>query len=318
MAVVLALGAIGLARIVHGRSRTVAGAVLAGAIVVAAVELPPGLPVPSSPPVVVEGVPAEEVATWRAIRDRPADEVVYEYPGAPNELIDRIYMYGQLVHGHRIANGAILTGQLGYDFTNANPDPRLYGAGPRLAALGIDLVTINPWAYRRYAAEPPEPRRPPRGFALVRAFPDGSALWRVVARPADGVAFSRGEGWWNVESLKGRVRRWMTNRGRVTAVVPEAGVYEARFLAATRHGLPHRIRIEGGEGPPARFRVAVDGPHAVRLRLPAGTTDLWVVNEGPPARRIGPRDPRVVSVYMSGWDLRRVSSGAATAATASR
>jgi len=318
MAVVLALGAIGLARIVRGRSQVATATVFAAAIMIAALELPPGLPVPSSPPVVIDGVPAEEVATWRAIRDRPPDEIVYEYPGAPNEAIDRVYMYGQLIHGHRIANGAILTGQLGYDFTNANPDPRLFGAGPRLAALGIDLVTVNPWGYRLFAANAPDAQRPPPGFTVLRAFADGSALWRVTARPADAVAFSRDEGWWNVESLHGRVRRWMVNRARVTVVTPEAGVYEARFLAAGRFGVPHTLRIEGAEARPSRVRVGRDGPHAARLRLPAGRTDLWVVNEGPRALRVGPEDPRIVSVFMTDWDLRRVGARPQTATTASR
>jgi hypothetical protein len=227
-------------------------------------------------------------------------------------------MYGQLIHGHRIANGTILTGQIAFDFTNANPDPTLWGAAPRLAALGIDLATVNPWAYRLFGADAPDPLDPPAGFAVLRAFEDGSALWRVTARPAAGVVITRGEGWWNVESLNGRVRRWMVNRARVTVVAPREGVYVARFLAATRRGVPHTIRIEGAEGRPPRVRVAHDAAHAVRLRLPEGRTDLWIVNEGPRARRVGPEDPRIVSVFMTDWDLSRLQSGRETAAAPSR
>ena len=68
---------------------------------------------------VVNGRPADEVPAWRWLRDRPSDEIAYEMPGLPNELVERYFMYGQLVHGHRITNGGLFAGQIGHDFTAA-------------------------------------------------------------------------------------------------------------------------------------------------------------------------------------------------------
>src|SRR5262249_46632798 len=147
-------------------------------------------------------------ATWRWLRDHPGDQIVYEAPGWPNEAVNRFFMWGQMVHGHPIANGTLITHNLPFDYLQTVGDPRIPRAAATLASVGIPLVAIEPLAYRMLGLTPPSPRHPPRGFAVVRAFGDGSAIWRVTARPADAVAIPRGEGWWDPQAHDWALWRW--------------------------------------------------------------------------------------------------------------
>ena len=146
---------------------------------------------------------------------------MFELPGLPNELIERFYMYGEIVHGHPIANGGLFKGQLGYDFVNETGDAEWPNTPAWLRSVGIGLVTINPWAYERTDETAPDPAHPPAGFTVERTFGDGSAVWRVSAAPADAVPVFRSEAWWPSEiGGDGTIWRWMKDDARITVVAP--------------------------------------------------------------------------------------------------
>ncbi len=172
MAVLLVVAAFGLAGLMRGRTPLFRACVLSLALIASAMELPIGSPeprvIPSAEPLTVNGASADRVPTWAWLRDNRPGEIVYEQPGFPNETVERYYMYGQLIHGHRITNGSLAPGQIGYDFMRANGDVRWPGMPDRLAALGVGLVTINPWAYALAQIPPPDPAAPPAGFEVVR------------------------------------------------------------------------------------------------------------------------------------------------------
>ena len=75
-------------------------------------------PSASNPPVTVAGRAPDQVPTWAWLADNEPEALVFEMPGRANEAIERYYMYGQLTHGHRILNGNLFAGQLGYDVVN--------------------------------------------------------------------------------------------------------------------------------------------------------------------------------------------------------
>jgi len=212
-----------------------------------------------------------------------------------------------MVHGHPIANGALITHNLPFDYLQTVGDPRIPRAAATLASVGIRLVAIEPWAYRMLALAPPSPTRPPRGFAVVRAFGDGSAIWSVTARPADAVAIPRGEGWWDPQAHDGALWRWLKDDGRVTIDARSAGIYRVSFDA---HGLLPGRRYRLSLRAPGQAPVALTVGHAVRrvtamLRLRKGLQDVHLRDLGPPERQIAPDDPRIVSVETTGWTLAR-------------
>jgi hypothetical protein len=108
----------------------------------------------------------------------PPGARVYAFPTYADEQLERFHMYGQLVHGLTTANGDPQRIGVGTGMTSACPDPRVPGASAALSTLGADLVTVSPELYVAVAVNPPHPERPPPGFAPVRVFPDGSAIWR--------------------------------------------------------------------------------------------------------------------------------------------
>lgn len=313
MAVLLVVAAIGLAGLMRGRSITTKLSVVSVALIVSALELPVGSPVApfltSAPPVLVNGATADEVPTWAWLRDTDPGEIVYEQPGLPNELIERYYMYGQLVHGQSITNGSLVTGSIAWDFMAANGVVTWPGVPERLAALRIGLVTINPWAYAMAGLPAPDPASPPPGFTVVRRFGDGSAVWRVAARPDGAVAIPRLEGWWAPELIEGGVWRYMARRARVTVVAPTAGEYRVSFRArgwrgdrGERYGLT--VRGRGEEL--TRATVGPEREVSFTVSLPAGRSELRVVSSRP-ARVIGGGDLRRVTMQMSDWTLSRVT-----------
>lgn len=310
MAILLAMSVVSLGMVIRWRPSDVwRKAVLFGALLFVAIELPPGLPVPTSEPLRVAGVHPRDVETWNRIAELPEEDIVYEFPGGPDELIERFYMYGQLFHGHRIANGSLVPGQVGWDFTAVNPDPRLTGVARRLAGLGIDSVTVNPWAYARLQVPPPDPRDPPPGFTVDEVYEDGSAVWHITARPADAVAFQRSTGWWNVEQADGRVFRWMHTAGDITVFADRPGRYVARFSAKglKKGARPYTAEISHGSGAAQTITVPErGGVYEVPLTLKQGLTDITIRRTGGPApKRISAADPRVVSIAVSDWDVRR-------------
>lgn len=315
MVVLLMLAAIGLTVLLRNRSVTAKVAVMSAAIILSAAELPIGaptaMPVHSDVPLRVEGLEARDVPTWAWLRQRDTDEIVYEYPGGPNEALERFYMYGQTLHGHRITNGSISPGQIGDDFMKANGTVTWPGVPGRLAALGIDLVTINPWAYAMAGLETPPVDDPPEGFELVRTFPNGSAVWRVTADPADAVAIPRQAGWWDPELVDGEIWRWMTRSARVTVVAPSAGRYRISFRAralGAEDGDRQRVWLSGPSGDTTRRTVGTERPLSFVVELPAGRSDVWIETEGPRPRRPSPADARLGTIQVSDWTVTRAAA----------
>lgn len=312
MAVALLVGAIGLRLLVRGRSRPLRAVVIGSAIVLSAIELPPGFPVPSDVPVRIDGVPADRLPAWQWLRDADPGSVVLEAPafaGTQGEAMDRIYMYGQLVHGHPTANGGLNETSIGADFGDMLGDPRLPRAATRYAAAGVEYVVVSGWSFRRRGLETPALAAPPPGFAVERVFAD-SAVWRVTAAPADGLAVFRRSEWWVPELVDGTVWRWMRDTGRMRVVTPEAGRYRFAFSVRGFREAPYRVRIDIPGSRPVEVTVTRE-PRTllIAVDLPAGTTDVRLTRiGGPPARQISAVDLRVVSVQVSDPIVRRVDA----------
>lgn len=315
MVVLLMLAAIGLAALLRGRTPTTKVAVISTVVILSALELPVGPPVSkpinSDVPLRVEGLEATQLPTWAWLKHRDTDEIVYEYPGGPNEAIERFYMYGQTIHGHRITNGSISPGQIGEDFMNANGDVTWPGVPERLAGLGIDLVTVNPWAYAMAGVAAPPTDHPPAGFEVVGVFPNGSAVWRVTADPAAAVAVPRQAGWWAPEVIDGELWRWMTRRARVTVIAPEAGRFRIRFPARglnAGEGARFGVWLSGPFGTTPKRMVGPDRELSFDVTLPAGRSDVWVETSGPRPQRVNPGDDRFATIQVADWEITRVAS----------
>ena len=306
-AILICVAAVGLAAIVR-RSVVAAAFVVPLAIIASALELPPGggLPLQSDVPVLLGGRLPADVPMWAWLRDEaPGDAEVYAFPAYPDEQLERFHMFGQLVHGRTIANGDPQLTGVGTDMTSAYADPRVPGAAGALSTLGIDLVTVSPDLYASVAVNPPAAASPPPGFTVVRAFPDGSAVWRVAAPRSDGLAIFQRSSWWPPERFEGRPWRYMRETARVTIFAPRAGRHRVTFEARNAAVGQRALRIDlPGDGSQeitvgARRTVTLD------LSLQEGRNDVRLTNLGAPARPVAPGDPRVVSVQVSPWTVER-------------
>ena len=307
MAVLLAAGAVGLWYLLRGRSDVWRVSLMSAVLLVTAADLPAPLPVGSAPPATIAGVAPAKVPTWAWLRDNAEGQIVFDLPGRPNEQIERFYMYGQLVHGHPIAGGGLFPGQLGYDFVNQTGDPRWPNSARWMSSVGIDLVTINPWAYALIGQKGLDPAAPPEGFAVEKVFPDGSAVWRVTAPPADAVPVFRQEGWWNSETLPdGMIWRWMDDGGRITVVAPAPGLYRMSFRARGLDDQPYPLQISLPDGSTKQVTVTGDTLVTLPVRLSGTEGDVVIDNRGPASRNPAPGDARRVSVQVSEPVLTRV------------
>jgi hypothetical protein len=301
MAVLVVAGAVGLWYLLRGRSDVWRVSVVTMTLLLTAFDLAAPLPLTSGPPVRINGVSPERMPTWAWLRTQDHSEIVFELPGRPNEVLERYYMYGQIVHGHPIANGGLFAGQIGRDFVNETGDPTWPNSAAWLRTVGIDLVTVNQWAYVALGVPMPDPRRPPPGFTVERVFPDGSAVWRVTARPAAAVPVFR-TGWWDVETLAGgRNWRWMNDEGLVTVVGGAPGAYRMTFRAhGFEPGATYPLEITDASGATTRVDVgARTGTVSVPVTLTGGDDGIVIRNLGPAARQISPVDLRIVSVQVS-------------------
>ena len=308
VAVLVAAAAVGLWFLIRRRPPAVrAGVVLAAAalVVLEAQELP----ISSAEPVVIEGGSPRDVPTWRWLADRHTDEIIFEMPGEPNEPLERYFMIGQTLHRHPMTNGSLVLGSLGQDFQKLVGDPSQPSRPEWLASAGIDLLVVEPWAYR--VAKRPlalDPAEPPPGFAMEESFGSHGAIWRVIAPPAAGIPIFRTQGWWPPENLPdGRVWRWMDDEGHITVVARAAGLHRIGFHVAGWGPASRTLEISGPDGFVQRVATGPE-ERLVEMEMPLrkGRNDVVVANIGPRAERISEADPRIVSVRMSEWVLRRV------------
>ena len=312
MAVLLVVAALGLRELIRNRSDLVRVSVICLVFIISALELPIGAPagavVTSGPPVVVNGQTAGNVPSWTWLADNRPGAIVFEQPGVPSEALDRYFMFGQTVHGHPIANGGVGVRSISTDFEKSNMDVQWPGVPERLAGLGIDMVTVNPWFYGMLGVTPPDVDAPPEGFRVLKRFDDGSAIWEVTATPPDAVAIPRAEGWWDPQLIDGEIWRWMHKRARTTVVAKEVGEYVLTFRARGGFDRSYRLTITGPGGTVGRTIVGPD-PRTVSMRvtLEAGGTDLWSVSDRAP-KYISAADLRAVTIQMTDWTLTRVGS----------
>ena len=102
--------------------------------------------------------------------------------------MDRIWMYGQSIHGWPIANGQLEEPTVSTAYGRLIGDPRYPSAAANLATVGVTAAVVHPWASGTPGWSCPTPRIPPPDSpdAPVR---DGTAVYRVTAAPRPGVAF---------------------------------------------------------------------------------------------------------------------------------
>jgi hypothetical protein len=317
MAMLLVVAAVGLGALIRNRATAGRVALVSGVFLLSAMELPGGAPlgrvIASDLPLRVEGQAPEEVPVWQWIDRNADDAIIFETPGLPNEFIERFFMYGQLIHGQRIVNGSLAGNRIGHSVQQANGFLDAPGVPQRLATLGVDYVTVHPWAYAAVGMQAPDIDAPPRGFSPVRSFPDGTAIWRVSARPDDAVAIPRSDGWYPPEQpggAGGRVWRWMGDRSRTTVFAPRAGRFEIRFHARglwPDRGNTYELSLVDAAGSTlGTASVRTEREVTFDVELPEGTSDLFLETSGPSPRPPIEGDPRRVTVAVSEWSLMRV------------
>ncbi len=312
MAVVLIIAAIGLSGLLRGRTQVTAYAIAALVFVFTIVDLPGTTPTSlvtgSSTPIQINGADADELPAWQWIAEETdPDAVILESPSWPNEALERFYMYGQTVHERRIANGALNDAELAGAFNKDYPLPTVEGAAEAMATIGIDYVTIAPWAFAMLGREGPDPLQPPAGFELAAQFEDGSAIWEVVAAPGDAVVVRR-DGFWDTEVIDGQSLRWLGQEGGVTVVADEAGLYEVSFDAAGLDpSATYQLEVRGPDGTVQTLEVTGEKDrYAFQLPLAEGESTVeWRVLT-PAAQQISPEDLRVVTIQTGTWDATRV------------
>jgi hypothetical protein len=314
MALLLVVGAIGLALLLPRLSTAGKVALISGVFLLTAFELPQGAPlgrvIGSDVPLRVQGNVPDDVPLWQWLkRSTEPDAIVFETPGLPNELIERNFMYGQLVHGRRIVNGSLSVNQIGWDIQQANGFLEWPGVPERLATLGVDYVTSHPWAHDLAGYPAPDPMQPPEGFTHLRSFPDGTSVWRVTAEPDDAVAIPRTGGWFPASLEDGTVWRWMGQRATTTIYALRGGRYAVRFQAraldAGEQGVyPTRV-VDRNGNTLASFVVGAETAAEFEVALPAGRTDLIIETSGPAPRHPAPGDPREVTILVGDWSVER-------------
>ena len=143
MACVLVMGAVGLALLIRGRSVTWRTSIMGIAIILTAMELPISVPIGTGVPILLNGTAPENVPTWRWLANHDPGAVVFETPAFPNETMDREFLYGQLVHGHPLANGGLTEPGAVSDFGREYGNPLFPASPATYAAAGIRYVAAG-------------------------------------------------------------------------------------------------------------------------------------------------------------------------------
>lgn len=296
MCAVLVLGVLGLRWIVNRRSGPLwRNSIVAAAMLVTATDLATTLPTPTAPPTNVNGQQPDQVPAWAWLRDQPGTAAVVQYPTVPEEFtpsgesLERIYAIGQTVHGRPSVNGALFPGQRSFDFLAQVSNPLRTGTATDLATAGVRWAVINPWAYTLLTRAPAlDPGGPPPGFRVEKVFADDTAIWRVTARPRDGLVVFRSPGfgwgvpaggvtWHAIQAGTASVTLWSMRAGtyRVTLLVKGA---DTRTITATAKGSPLTVTSEDG-----RIQLqatAGPDPTEVELTIPQRDGDAGMATAG--------------------------------------
>ncbi|GEM_PF-1081112 len=303
MAAVLVIGAVGLSLAIRGRSITWRASLTSAAIILTAMELPISMPLATGVPLTIDGQPADRLPTWHWLATHDPGVAVIETPAFPNEVLDRAFLYGQMVHGHPLANGGLNEPNTTSDFGREYGNPLFPASATAYATAGIRYVVINPWAWGQSGLTPPAAGSPPPGYRVAAAFPGGGGVWRVTAASAPAIAFP-GTGWWDPETVNGVRWRYLKDTATVVAYAPVAAParisFEAKgFLA----GRDYMLTVDPPLSKTLTFPVSGRRRISFTTRLPAGTSTFRLVASGTPAQQVSPKDLRVVSVDMSQWTV---------------
>ncbi len=301
MACVLVLGAVGLSLLMRGRSITWRASVTSVAIILTAMELPVSLPIGTGVPLVLDGREPQDVPTWQWLAGHDPGAVAIETPAFPNEVMDRKFLYGQLIHGHPLANGGLNEPGTPSDFGREYGNPLFPASATAYATAGIKYVVINPWAWRQAGLNPPKSDMPPSGYALAAIFPDGSGVWRVTTAPRAAIAFPA-QGWWDPETINGVRWRYMKDTATYTTWAPRATQVTITFSArGFRAGKTYGLVVASPDGSRESFPVTGTRRVVLRTTLPKGQSEFRLTATGTPPQRMSPTDLRVVTIRVSQW-----------------
>ncbi len=296
------IAALGLSLIIRNRSQLWRYCWISGAIIFSAVEMPISMPLGSGPPLLVDGKTPGEIPVWQWLRDHRQGEAVLETPAFPREDTDRIYMGGQTVHLHPLANGGLNEKNYAADFTEefANPFSRTSPAA--YATAGIPLVVAQPWAWAMHGLTAPDPTKPPAGLEVVKTFEDGSAIWQVIAQPVVAVTFPDRTTWDPPRVINGVKWRYMRNNAVMRAFAPKATTVRITLQAAGYNPkLTYPLTITAPDS--KAFRYEVRGRRVISFvtDLPKGGS-IFTLAVARPAD--GSVSDGQMTVQMSQWSVR--------------
>jgi len=301
MACVLIMAATGLWLLIRGRSVTWRTSVIAAATILMVMELPTSMPIGTDVPILLDGRAPADVPTWQWLAAHAPEAPAIETPAMPNELLDRQFLYGQLIHGHPLANGGLNEPGAPTDFGREFGNPMAGASATAYATAGIRYVVINPWAWAQVGMTPPKVTSPPPGFAVAAAFPDGSGVWRVTAPAGRAIAFPA-QGWWDPQVIDGTTWRYMKDTAAYTAWAPQGGPVHVRFRAeGFVPGKPYILTIVTPAGGHLAFPINGARDISFRTTLPKGKSTFGLAASGTPAQQVGTADLRVVTIQVSKW-----------------
>jgi O-antigen/teichoic acid export membrane protein len=181
MTAVIPLAALGLQAAWRALARHGTGAQVAlvgGALAVSFLELAVW---PAANRFRTEPLPPEYVAV-----ERTPPGILAEYPLGYSDL----YLLWQRIHGRALLNGAP-AGTTADDARRVLQDPATPGTAQALALLGVTAIAIHSQGHADVEVAPRVPEAG-EGYEPVARFPDGSSVWRVVARPAPALVVPTG------------------------------------------------------------------------------------------------------------------------------
>jgi hypothetical protein len=303
IAVVIAIGALGLFLLMHRRSPAARASIAATAVLLCGAEFGMGLPLPTAAPSQLGDRLAEEQPTWRWLKAAEPEGILFEYPEGSNTAQSRYYMYGVTVHGHKVLNVVGNPGDESGEFMRQVTSPFAPDTPALLWAAGVRYVTLNPQFYRELGWE--MPRSLPEGFALAARFADGSSVWRVRPQPADGfVTFPPSAFTPAVEDTAhggARNTRWLTlPKGTVRAYVPRPGTYRATFRASGWLAADRHLTVISPDGYRERLIVSTEREVTVTLHVPERGAVIRLA-AGP-----RPDNPAAPIISFTPWVLRAV------------
>lgn len=295
------VAALGLSLLTRGRSILWRYSWIAGAIVFSAVEMPAALPIGSGPPLLVAGQQPAAVPVWQWLRDNRVGDPVIETPAFPQESTDRIFIGGQTVHQHPLANGGMNEKNYAADFTEEYGNPFYARSASAYATAGIPLVVVQPWAWAERKLAVPDAAKPPRGMSVVKTFPDGSAVWQVTAEPRQAVAFPDRTTWDPVRTIDGQHWRYMRDAAVMRAYARSAMTARVSFTAqGYNKSLDYPLTIVGPDGRPHSFNIRGTRAIAFNTQLPRGES-LFTLSVAHPAN--DPLGAGAMTVQTGPWTI---------------